>query len=271
MLFMLISRQNHTAESVAATWLLPIISAVVVSSGGAVVAHPLMPYDPQLARSTVIVAYGVWGLGALIALMMIALWVQRSALFGYPPKGAITAVLLPLGPCGQASFGIAIMGRVVHDLAYDHDTFFAPLMSTRANLHIADAIYAGGLVVALVIWGLGAAWYLLASAIIVDYQLQHGDFFHRSTFALNYWSLTFPIGVFATGATELASQLDSTALRVIGTILSLQVVLHWAWVSVMTVAKCWDGTLFMSPEVASMQSVPVRFHSVRSAAEKAQL
>lgn len=273
MLYIIISRHTHTHESFAATLILPIVSAVVVASAGAVVAHPMMSHDPQLARATVIVAYILWGTGTPIAILIIGLWLYRSALFGYPPAGAITAVFLPVGPCGQASFGIAAMGRVIRDLAYDHDTFIAPTLSVQTNLHIADAIYAGGIVTSLIIWGLGLVWYILAIIISFGFHFNKTNrtFFSRPQFSLNYWSLTFPIGVFAMGATELAAQLDSDILKVIGTILSLQVVLSWAWVSYMTVVKAWEGSLFVSPEVASMTGgVPLRFLSVRSAAEKAQ-
>lgn len=263
MIFLIISRHTHTSESFGTTILLPIVTVVVVASTGGVVAHPMISYDQWLARACVIVAYIVWGTGAPIAFLIIGLWIYRSAKYGYPPPSAIVSVFLPLGPVGQSSFGVLILGRVMRDIVQG-GTPIVPSLDLPTNLVLADSIYAGGLVFSLILWGLGLVWYIIAFSICLDYDLSHRTFFSRSSFALNYWGLTFPIGVFATGATELASQLDSGILRVIGTILSLQVVLHCAWVSWMTVWKVWDGSVFAAPEVLAMRDPGQGGHSLQT-------
>lgn len=63
LLFTLIARQSHTPETIAATWLLPIVSSVVAAASGGVVADALSAYHPSLARGTLIVAYITWGTG----------------------------------------------------------------------------------------------------------------------------------------------------------------------------------------------------------------
>jgi tellurite resistance protein TehA-like permease len=259
MLFIIFSRQTHTHESFGSTLLLPVITAVVVASTGGVVGEPMLAYDPWLARACVLVAYIIWGTGTPTAFLIVGSWIHRSMLFGYPPPAAIVSVFLPLGPFGQASFGVVVLGRVLRATVHA-GVPIAPILDLQTNLVLAEAIYAVSLVVSLIIWGFAAVWYVLGTAICIDYHFNRSNraFFSRSSFALNYWGLTFPIGVFATGATELAGQLDSGILRVIGTILSLQVVLHCIWISWMTVWKAWDGSIFAAPEVLAMDGAVKR-------------
>jgi tellurite resistance protein TehA-like permease len=184
-------------------------------------------------------------------------------------------MFLPLGPCGQGSFGIILLGRTVRELAYQHGVGLAtPNSSPNAStslLGVADAIYAGGLITGLVLWGLGLCWYLLAHAVIIDHVLQrpNRNFFAPSRFSVGLWAFTFPIGVFATATNILAVELDSPAFRVIGAFLSVQVVVHWLYVSALTLYKVGDGSIFVAPEVAAMEGkVSRRFGRQREDLEK---
>lgn len=201
MIFMMFTRQKHAAETMTAAWLLPIVSSVVAAASGGVVSSALAPFDPVLARSTVIVSYVVWGTGVPLAMFVITLWIYRTATLGVPATGALPSVFLPLGPCGQGSFGIMLLGKVVRELAYSYGVGFsiAPAGATSAVVtasmqNVADSVYAGGLVAGLVLWGLGFCWYILAFAMIIDHLPSRRDFFHHSRFSIGLWAITFPIG-----------------------------------------------------------------------------
>jgi hypothetical protein len=58
--------------------------------------------------------------------------------------------------------------------------------------------------------------------------------------------------VFATSTIALGNELQSPAFKVIGAFLAVQVVVHWLYVSVNTLWKAVDGTLFNAPELAGM-------------------
>ncbi|RSH85339.1 transporter [Saitozyma podzolica] len=151
------------------------------------------------------------------------------------------------------------LGNVVRTLAYTYDVgLFLTVPSEGVSCstgiqRVADAVYAGGMVTGMVLWGLGLCWYILAFAMVVDHVLKNRDFFFLSKFSVGLWAITFPIGVFATATTTLASELHSPAFKVLGTILSVQVALHWLYVSCMTIYKACDGTIFAAPEVASFE------------------
>ncbi|EIW72514.1 hypothetical protein TREMEDRAFT_26125 [Tremella mesenterica DSM 1558] len=262
MLFYIFARHTHTIETVSAPWLLPIVTSVVVAASGGVVGTALLPFSPSLARSVVLISYVVWGTGVPVALMLIVLWIYRTALIGLPAPAALPSVFLPLGPCGQGAFGIALLGKTVRQLSYDYSTPFALLETPESSLRLADAVYAGGLVTALILWGLGLVWYTIAHAIFVDHFFRcNRDFFGKTSFTIGFTAITFPIGVWATATTELAQELDSMAFKVIGTVVSLQVTFNWVYVMVFTIWKAWEGTIWVDPALSGFEKgrPPLRF------------
>jgi tellurite resistance protein TehA-like permease len=194
MVFVLFARQRQTAQTLGPTWLLPIVTTVVAAASGAVVAQTLLPYNAGLGRGTLLAAYCVWGTGVPLAMMVIALVVYRTAIYGPPEGSALASSFLPLGPCGQGSYGIIMMGTTARHLAYDFDTPIIPGLDADAARRIADAMYAGGLVVGLIMWGLALVFYLLASALFIDSWRRDWALLGRSRFAIGLWGLTFPIG-----------------------------------------------------------------------------
>ena len=253
----------------ASLWLLPIVSSVVAAASGGIVATALLPYSPQLARSTIIVSYVVWGTGVPPAMFIITLWIYRSAIHGLPSPAALPSVFLPLGPCGQGSFGIVLLGKVTRELAYNHDLGFS-VVSGQSARNMADAIYAGGLVTGLIFWGLGLMWYVLASAFFIEYCIRNRSYVGIKSFSIGFTALTFPIGVWATATTELAAELDSPAFKIIGTVVSIQVVFNWLYVFIMTCWKAIDGSVFVAPEVAGFEGgrPPLRWGSAKTRVDR---
>jgi tellurite resistance protein TehA-like permease len=255
------TRHHNTPDTLSATWLLPIVTSVVCAASGGVVSHSLIPFSTSLARSTMLVSYIIWGTGVPLALMIITLFIYRMAIYGIPSPGALPTLFLPLGPCGQGSYGILMLGKVARALAYlDTPVSIArgPEVgmppSIASTQIIGEAIYAGGLVTSLILWGLALCFYVLATTITIDHSLRHSIYFSPAKFSIGWTAYTFPIGVFATATTSLAAELDSQALRVIGTVLSLQVVGNWAYVMIMTSWGVWGGTVFVASELETEEA-----------------
>ena len=237
------------------------MASVVAAASGGVVANALAPFDPHLARSTVICSYVVWGTGVPVALFVITLWIYRTAVGGMPAAAALPSIFLPLGPCGQGSFGIVLLGNVIRQLAYTYGIGFSVAPTTSAAnmdsmLRVADAVYASCLVTGIILWGLGLVWYTLAMAMTLDHGFRNTVYFSPKSFSIGWTAYTFPIGVWATATTQLASELDSPAFKVLGTIVSIQVALQWFYVFVMTCWKVCEGTIFVAPELAKFQGRP---------------
>ncbi|GMK54788.1 hypothetical protein CspeluHIS016_0113740 [Cutaneotrichosporon spelunceum] len=247
MLWMIFTRHEHNISTLAPTWLLPIVATVVAAASGGVVADALTPFNPSLSRSTLYVSWIVWGTGVPVALMVISLLIYRFAVGGPPAPAALASVFLPLGPCGQGSFGITTLGVVARTLAARGTPMVQS--SPEAMLRIADGIYAFCLLTGLVLWGLALAWYVLAIAMFAEGVRRDPAILGVGRFSVGLWALTFPIGVWASASIVLAAEMNSPAMRVIAAFVSAQVILHWCYVATMTVWKIVRGELFNAPEL----------------------
>lgn len=156
--------------------------------------NALAPYNPKLARGTLYVSWIVWGTGVPIALMVIALLIYRFASVGPPAAPALASVFLPLGPCGQGSFGIVTLGVVAGTLAYEHNTSMIPKLIGDAAFRVADAIYGTCLITGLVLWGLALAWYTFGVAMFIEGVVKDPKILSVGNFTVGLWALTFPLG-----------------------------------------------------------------------------
>jgi tellurite resistance protein TehA-like permease len=143
-------------------------------------------------------------------------------------------------------------------------------MTGQSARNIADAIYAGGLITGLILWGLGLMWYILGSAFFFEHCIRNRSYVGLKSFSIGFTALTFPIGVFATATTELAAEFDSPAFKVIAAVISVQVVFNWLYVFLMTCWKTVDGSVFVAPEVAGFDGgrPPLRWGSSKTSADR---
>ena len=74
-------------------------------------------------------------------------------------------------------------------------------------------------------------------------------------FALTWWSLTFPVGTFVTGTTQLAMHTGLMAFRVAAVVAYVCLLGTWILVAVRTTRGSLQGNLFQSPS-----AVPVKAH-----------
>ena len=103
--------QDIELSNMTAVWLLPIVTCVVASSSGAVVADVLS--NEQHALWTILASYILWGIGVPFAMMVMVIYLQRLTLHKLPAKTVIVSAFLPLGPLGQGSFGDALPSHTI--------------------------------------------------------------------------------------------------------------------------------------------------------------
>ncbi|KAL2838990.1 voltage-dependent anion channel [Aspergillus pseudoustus] len=233
--FMLISRNGEThLSSMTAVWLLPIVSCVVAASSGALVAD-ILP-NPQHALWTIIVSYVLWAIGLPMALMVMVIYLQRLTLHKIPPKAVIVSVFLPLGPLGQGGFGAMKLGRAAEKIfpqTHTLDPASGPIFATV------------GFMTGLTLWSFGLVWLFFASASIAKCK--------NFPFNIGWWGFTFPLGVFTTSTCQLGLELPSKFCRVLGTILSVCVVILWIGVSLGTLKGVISGQIFHAPCLADLR------------------
>ncbi|KAH1450963.1 hypothetical protein KXX16_006174 [Aspergillus fumigatus] len=221
-------------SSMTAIWLLPIVSCIVAASSGAIVADVLP--NPQHALWTVLVSYVLWGIGVPLAMMVMVIYLQRLTLHKLPPKAVIVSVFLPLGPLGQGGYGAMKLGKSAQ-------TIFAQTHTLEASS--GSTFYTLGFLVALILWSFGLVWLFFASASIARCR--------SFPFNIGWWGFTFPLGVFAASTCQMGRELPSEFFKMLGTIISLCVVVLWMVVSIGTLKGVLSGTLFFAPCLADLK------------------
>ncbi|GAK67324.1 sulfite transporter Ssu1 [Moesziomyces antarcticus] len=244
--FIQFTRHVQSFDKITGVWFLPVVTTIVCAATGGLVADIL---PPAHARLTLIVCWVLWGTGFGMAFLLMSLYYARQAIYKIPPAQLIVSTFLPLGPCGQGAFGLLQLSSVLYKISLSEHTALPSPNATDAETAriMATAIYAVSVPVALVIWGLGLVWLVLAVSSLVDLWLVS-----ELSFNLGFWATTFPLGVFATAAIKFSVVLDSGAFRVIGTVLALAEVILWIGVASMTMKKAVRGEIFFSPCLAEM-------------------
>lgn len=225
--FIIIQVHESELSKMTAAWLLPIVSTIVASGTGGIVAEVLP--NPQHALWTTIISYILCGMGFPLAMVVLTMYFHRLTIHHLPPREVIVSVFLPLGPIGQGSFALMQLGKVALKTFSVTQTFEDDTGRFFYNL---------GNYAALIIWGYGLLWLFFALASISR---------SRFPFNMGWWGFTFPLGVYTVATTTLAKDLPSLFFKVLGTIFSVMVVLLWLIVSLTTIQRAATGKLFFAP------------------------
>jgi tellurite resistance protein TehA-like permease len=94
------------------------------------------------------------------------------------------------------------------------------------------------------VWGFAVLWITLAGQLTVR-TLRRG-----MPFALTWWSLTFPVGTFVTGTTQLANHTGLPAFRVAAVMAYAGLLGTWGLVAAQTARGSVGGSLFAPPPQA---------------------
>ncbi|KAI6781309.1 uncharacterized protein J7T54_004082 [Emericellopsis cladophorae] len=230
--FILMAYQGQSVDNMTAAWLLPIVSTVVASSTGAIVADVMPAAHANLALTTVIVSYVLWATGVPLAMMVLTVYFLRLTTVSLPPNAVIPSTFLPLGPLGQGGFGIMQLGKVLVKVA--------PKVNILPSTAKAEeVIYVLGYMMGLIMWGFGLVWLGLAVATLLTRR--------RIPFNMGWWGFTFPLGVFAASTTTLGAETPSEAFKILGMVFSVSVVALWLLVVTRTVIHLFTGDLLVAP------------------------
>ena len=85
-----------------AVWLLPVVTVIVASASGGVIAPSLYKYSASHALITITLSAVLVTIGITLALMMLTIYLLRLIVHGLPPTATIISVFLPLGPTGMS-------------------------------------------------------------------------------------------------------------------------------------------------------------------------
>ncbi len=282
--FLLMSQSHqHQLDRITAAQLLPIAATIVAAGAGMIFPSPLLfplslqspsrlrtlllgykrghwtrgsyviagsevaelLHNPNHAVGTLITSYVMWGMATPLAMTILVIYYHRLALYKLPPREVVVSSFLPLGPLGMGGYTIMYLGRVSREV-FPRVQLFRDLPLTLAG----DVLYVLGVFVALIMWGFGLVWLIFALATIYSTR--------PFPFNMGWWGFTFPLGVYAISTMTFGVEMPSLFFKVLGTILSVAVMILWCVVAAGTAKGAWSGHLFSAPCLKNLRKTDQR-------------
>jgi C4-dicarboxylate transporter/malic acid transport protein len=232
--FLMFTQYDVEPDAAFGGWLMPVVPPMVSAATGAL----LLPHMPAgTGRETLLYGcYAMFGLSLLASFNIIAMIWNRLTHYGTSGTARVPTLWIVLGPLGQSITAAGLLGAAAKNGSID------PGLAEDMNMF---AILYG-----VPVWGFAVLWIALASALTVR-TLRRG-----MPFALTWWSLTFPVGTFVTGTSQLAAHTHLPAFKVAAAIAYFGLVSTWILVTIRTARNSLRGNLLQLPP----SSAPVKAH-----------
>jgi C4-dicarboxylate transporter/malic acid transport protein len=225
--YLMFTELNVAPDAAFGGWLMPVVPPMVSAAAGAL----LIPHmAPGTGRATMLYGcYAMFGLSLIAALIIISMIWSRLAHYGTSGTARVPTLWIVLGPLGQ---GMTVAGLLGTNAAIALPTDLTGL---------AEGMGIFAILFGVPVWGFSVLWIALATSLTVR-TLRRG-----MPFALTWWSLTFPVGTFVTGTTQLAIHTGLPAFRIAAVIAYAGLLGTWALVAVRTARGSLAGSLFQPP------------------------
>lgn len=166
-----------------AIWILPVVSLIVASSSGALLAPELAKHSVNHALLTLTVSAVLVTIGEALAMMILTVYLFRLIIHGIPQGSAVISAFIPLGPMSQGGYSIILLGsgfRSILPLSYGNSEF---LRSSATG----ETIYVVCVCLGIALWALATMWLVYALLAVWEGLVQE-----RFPFKLPLWGLVFP-------------------------------------------------------------------------------
>jgi C4-dicarboxylate transporter/malic acid transport protein len=193
---------------------IPPVGLVVIPVAGAPLA---MLGDAGMQGWILLVCYISLGSGALLWLSLHAITLFRLVLHKPIPGQMAPTFWINLGPLGVMPISLIALAEA------------SPFIADKTPFHVA----------ALLLWGFGAWWLVMAAALTISYWRRG-----QLPFALSWWAFTFPTGAFAIASFRLSHVLPLPGLFGFGVAAFVLLVLFWSATLARSVRGTLDGSLF---------------------------
>ena len=257
-----------------AVWLLPVVTLVVASSTGGLVAKALHPHSVTFALITTTFSFVMVIIGLSLSLMIITVYLLRLITYGAPDVTLILSVFIVvgksrtfhgmspiadppgLGPLGQGGYSLLVNGENIAELLPLHFGNQFPFTDQVGQMIFA-VCFAGS----FVLWSMAIAWITLG-VLSIFAVVRKG----KVPFSMAYWGMVFPHGTFAILSVQMARILDSSFYRVVGALWCCKrfrcasclscgltpcfkgvVFSLWLWMFTRSIPAFIDGSLFKAP------------------------
>lgn len=207
-----------TVARMTPIWIFPAYPLLIIGPHAANLSARLG--NPGEAIQVIVGGFTVQGIGFLVSLTVYAAFVYRLMTQKLPPESLRPGMFVSVGPSAFTASGIIGM-------AGNLDNTFKRLPSGEymgMDAHLAASILKViGNWVALWLWGL-AVWFFFVSLLanVVCFRKKG-----HMPFAMTWFSFIFPQTALTTATFRVAEAFDITALRVIGCVMTVLLIMVW--------------------------------------------
>lgn len=218
--FLMVTRHDVGPDAAFGGWLMPVVPPMVSAATGAL----LIPHiGSPTGRATMLYAcFAMFGMSMIAAMIITTMIWSRLVHYGTSGTARVATLWIVLGPLGQSITAAGLLGSNA---------------AAAVDPQIAGALKVFALLFGVPVWGFAVLWIVLATSLTVR-TLRRG-----MPFALTWWSLTFPVGTFVTGTTQLALHTGLPALRIAAAIGYVCLLGTWCLVATRTVHGSIRGEL----------------------------
>ncbi|KAL8696417.1 MAG: hypothetical protein Q9224_002808 [Gallowayella concinna] len=167
--------------------ILPVISALTASSACGIVCYA-GKLSARAQLPMIITGYVLLGIGYADTAALIIVYLTRLINGGFPNKAQLWMNFIPVGPLGQASVAMQILGQAAS--APGHLTFASYNEGTFITASAGQVLGTMGTFMGLLTWSYAAWWLLFAIALTIHLGI-FADGGIRE-YSLSAWSTVFP-------------------------------------------------------------------------------
>ena len=169
-------------------WLLPVVTLIVASATGGVLAQPLYEVSHRIGLITITISIFMVSIGLSLALMILTIYLYRLIVNGVPEGANVMSVFVPLGPTGQAGFSISLIGQALQAFLPVEGSS-SPFLRSKT---VGDMVYAVCVCISFVLWSLATMW-LVFGLLGISHVVKQSRF----PFKIPFWGIIFPnVGTF---------------------------------------------------------------------------
>ena len=226
--YLMFTQYSVEPDAAFGGWLMPVVPPMVSAATGAL----LIPHmAPGTGRETMLYGcYAMFGLSLVASLIIITLIWSRLALLRHVRHRP-----------GADAVDRARPARPIHHrrrTSRDGNAAHGGGAGNRRGMNVFAILFG------VPVWGFAVLWIGLATSLTVR-TLRRG-----MPFALTWWSLTFPVGTFVTGTSQLAAHTGLPAFKIAAAVAYVGLLSTWLLVAVRTARGSLRGNLFQPPPAA---------------------
>lgn len=169
-----------------AIWLLPVVTFIVASSTGGILAPALLQYSRYHALITLTVAAFMVFVGLTLAFMILTAYTLRLITYGVPQGANVISTFIPLGPMGQGGYSILLLGQGFRNVLPLQNS--SQVLSDPNTGEILNVICVAA---GFILWAIASMWLLYALLAVSD-VLNPWSEAESFSFRLPVWGLIFP-------------------------------------------------------------------------------